>query len=126
MHVPLYNSIYLQIITTRRQYPQSLSRPEEESLERSSKLGLLKAKQESKNQAGVGVSHRLPSAGMWLYLQNEHYLYLQDCCRVQPKSVSHKQIVGAQRLPVVILTGPIWVDKASGGLKDKAVLQCKK
>lgn len=56
------------------------SRPERESLERSSNL--LKAKQGSQNQAGMGVTPSLTFAGAWPYLQHEHHLYLQDCCRV--------------------------------------------
>lgn len=64
------------------------SRPEKEGLERSSNW--LKAKQGSQNQAGVGATSSPPFAGMWLYLQNERHVYLQDCCRVQPNNVSYK------------------------------------
>lgn len=82
-------------------------------MERFSKLGFLKAKPETKNQAGMDRSHRLPSAGAWLYLQNEHYVYLQGCYRVQPNTVSYRQIIGAHWAPVAIITEAIWLDEAS-------------
>lgn len=82
-------------------------------MKRSSKLGLLEAKQEFENRAGVGVTLRLPFAGVHPYLQSQQYLYLWDWCRVLPNTVSYKQIVGAQWVPVVI-TETIWMDKAEG------------
>lgn len=66
----------------------------------------------------MGVTPSPPSAGVRPCLQNEHHLYLQNSCRVQPNNVSYKQIVGA-----VISTEAMWVDRLRAHEEDKGNLR---